>query len=237
MRTTTPISSPFPGSAAQLNDSVSAMPAHPTRTFAPPRHPGTAATLLTLAGFRASRQRHTDILILVAMMASLLCGCRSHSGASEAKRNALPAEAMKVLDKCDHFFLFSLDPLLPSMFAEPTSPAPEDFHGYRILGKTEVRERAERAHLLRELYSGIAQAGIDAQKCFNPRHGIRATSGGSNVDLLICFECFQIQTFPELDYILLTARFPESAFNRALERAGLPIATYGDTNRPPNLFE
>jgi len=34
------------GSAVQFNSSVSAMPAHTTRTFATPPHPGTADTLL-----------------------------------------------------------------------------------------------------------------------------------------------------------------------------------------------
>ena len=34
------------GSAVQFNKSVSAMPGHPTRTFATPPHPGTADTLL-----------------------------------------------------------------------------------------------------------------------------------------------------------------------------------------------
>ena len=144
---------------------------------------------------------------------------------------------MNVLDKCDDFFLFSLDPSLPSIFAEATSPTVEVFHGHRILGKTDVRERSERARLLRELYSGIAKAGTDVLKCFNPRHGIQAISDGSTVDLLICFECYQIQTYPQSGGDVLTARFPESAFNQVLERAGLPIVKYGSTNPPPNLYQ
>jgi len=39
-------SSDVAGSAAQFNESVSAMPDHPTRTFVVPPHPGTADTLL-----------------------------------------------------------------------------------------------------------------------------------------------------------------------------------------------
>jgi hypothetical protein len=39
-------SSRVAGSAVQFNSSVSAMPAHTTRTFATPPHPGTADTLL-----------------------------------------------------------------------------------------------------------------------------------------------------------------------------------------------
>ena len=38
--------SPVAGSAVQFNIAVSAMPAHPTRTFATPPHSGTADTLL-----------------------------------------------------------------------------------------------------------------------------------------------------------------------------------------------
>jgi hypothetical protein len=123
------------------------------------------------------------------------------------------------------------------MFAGPSSPAEEMFHGHRVLGKTEIRERVERAHLLRDLYKGIALAGPDVPKCFNPRHGIRATSGSDTVDLVICFECFQIQTHAKHGADVLTARSPESAFNQALERAGLAIAKYGSTNRPPNPLE
>ena len=39
-------SSGVAGSAAQFNESASAMPDHPTQTFATPPHPGTADTLL-----------------------------------------------------------------------------------------------------------------------------------------------------------------------------------------------
>ena len=39
-------SSDVAGSAAQFNESVSAMPDHPIRTFVRPPHPGTADTLL-----------------------------------------------------------------------------------------------------------------------------------------------------------------------------------------------
>ncbi len=195
---------------------------------------GWLTPLMLVVNRLRAMQKHTVIWVL-AVLVSLLCGCQSDIAAAHAKRSALPADTMKILGKGDGFVFFSLDPTLPSIFGEPTS-ASETFHGHRILGKIELRGR-ERTNLLRELYAGIEQAGSDVPKCFNPRHGIRATLHDSTVELLICFECYQIRIFPERGHDILTARFPQSAFNRALERARVPIASYGSTNRPANRFE
>jgi hypothetical protein len=34
-----------------------------------------------------------------------------------------------------------------------------------------------------------------AAGCFNPRHGLRLKGGGKSVDLVICFECLQVEVF------------------------------------------
>lgn len=179
-------------------------------------------------------EKHAPITV-VATALCLLCACRSPNEVA-VPPNSLPRQTSRVLEKGQRFILLSLDPVLPPMFSGPGRPE-ETFHGYSVLGEAEIRDPKERVLLLRELYSGIEQAGGDVPKCFNPRHGIRAISGNETVDLVICFQCFQIQTHASCGRDVLTSRSPESAFDRALERAGLPIAKYPGTNLPPNPFE
>ena len=64
--------------------------------------------------------------------------------------------------------------------------------------------------------------------CFRPRHGIHATRGQKVVDLLVCFECSQVEVYsggsdqPSLG--LRTSGSPEPVFDKALRDAGIPLA-------------
>lgn len=105
-------------------------------------------------------------------------------------RAALSLDAQRVLAAGEPFILYSLD------YAEPTNPETgPDFHGYRIVGQTQVTNARTRADLLGALYGGIGKG--DPQACFMPRHGIRAGHGKQTVDLLICFECDRIEIYDE----------------------------------------
>ena len=156
------------------------------------------------------------IIIVVVAIASVGAGCRT--------QNSFPAETRKVLDSGDRFVLLSIDPTHPALRGESDSQPKETFHGYSVLGKTEIRDQKERAALLGALYKGIADSGGFVGLCFNPRHGISATLGDETVDLLICFECLSIQVYAKEQKTILTTASPQSTFNRALERASLPIA-------------
>ena len=67
-------------------------------------------------------------------------------------------------------------------------------------------------------------------RCFNPRHGIRVTSGGVTTDLLICFECKEAVVFRDGQRVAdwTTGRSPQADFDEALRQAGVPLAEGGE---------
>lgn len=66
------------------------------------------------------------------------------------------------------------------------------FHGYKIK-KTVVASAEDRRNITKNLFSTVGKS--DPAKCFEPRHGIRATYKGQVVELLICFQCKQVYAF------------------------------------------
>ena len=61
--------------------------------------------------------------------------------------------------------------------------------------------------------------------CFNPRHGIRLIGGGETTDLVICFECLQVQVFVDgrRPGGFLTSASPQPAFDQVLLAAGIAL--------------
>lgn len=161
------------------------------------------------------------------------------------RRNTLSAETKKILDTGQRFFLLSLDPMrveLRKKLAEevqndpgllrsygrrlrPVPPPELVFHGYEVLGKTEIRDQRLRTELLRLLYQSTADADVGVvAACFAPRHGIRATLGDETIDLLICFECVRMIAYGNGSEEVQITSTPAPAFNRVLKRARIPIA-------------
>ncbi len=131
-----------------------------------------------------------------------------------------PAE-QKVLNSAQQFTIFALNP-----GGRPTEgeEVAGEFHGFPILGQAEIRNPAERAALLHALYYGIDDSNGNAASCFDPRHGIRVTSNGETVDLVICFACLQVDVyFGNQSRQLLTSRLPQPVFNQAFRNANLPV--------------
>jgi hypothetical protein len=67
--------------------------------------------------------------------------------------------------------------------------------------------------------------------CHNPRHGLYVEAGTTTVALSICFECSNVYTFgphdkmgalADLSFFTITDA-PESVFNAALKRHGVPV--------------
>src|SRR5262249_6529154 len=103
-------------------------------------------------------------------------------------RDRLPAQVAAVLDKAEKVELLSLVP------EEREEERKRDFHGYPVLGKTTLKKE-DRQKVLNALKKGIADSDGRVATCFNPRHGIRASHGGKTVELLICFECLQVDVY------------------------------------------
>jgi hypothetical protein len=129
-------------------------------------------------------------------------------------------KAQAILAKPDLVELYSLDPNLG--VGEPDDKPKEQFRGWPVLGKSEVKGADARK-------TGLAVAGAikpgNGPRCFEPRHGIRATAGGKTVDLVICFHCgwayvyldqedstveltIDLDQQPALDKVLTDAKVP-----------------------------
>ena len=100
-------------------------------------------------------------------------------------RPTLPPSAA-LLDEAESVELLSLDP------RDRTTTPGSFFHGWKVLGRTTIRDRDGRKAIAGAIQRGIREAD-DAAGCFEPRHGLRATKGGKAVDLVICFSCRWIE--------------------------------------------
>jgi hypothetical protein len=138
---------------------------------------------------------------------------------SPAKDNKLPTEVLDILSKAEQFELLSLNP------NSEGDQSKDAFHGYKALGKTVVKNAEARKHLTESLIKGM-EGDIDPAKCFNPRHGIRATHDGKTVELVMCFECHQFKVFTGPGHVsgFLVDKSPEPAFDKILKDAGIPKA-------------
>jgi hypothetical protein len=131
-------------------------------------------------------------------------------------------------------------------------PEKADFHDWRILGKTTISDPKTRKALATSLFDGIVAGGemrefgrdyyalarlcgpvvyemktgklISSGGCFQPRHGIIAEHLGKRVELLICFECSEVDVFinGKTQYFD-TCEFPHAAFEAVLKDAKVPF--------------
>jgi len=133
----------------------------------------------------------------------------------------LHAETRRILEAGD-FELLSLYPYAIQDSERASLGDQEEFHYFRVLGKTKITDRAERQQLLAALYESIEDAS-SFYSCFNPRHGIRATLGGETVDLVICFECLQMEVHSQRDKSTRITEAPAEKFTAALKKAGVTV--------------
>ena len=78
--------------------------------------------------------------------------------------------------------------LQPGREPEGATPA---FHGQAVTKSVEIKDPGRRAAIVTAVDGAIREGGRQA-KCFNPRHGLRATKAGVVRDLVICFECHNV---------------------------------------------
>jgi hypothetical protein len=135
--------------------------------------------------------------------------------------NPIPPRVERLLDQAETFELYSLDPTV-----DPRSPGKashENFHEWRVLGKTEVKEPADRKKLVDALRLGAEDNAGTVDGFFIPRHGLRLTSGKETVDLVICFQCLSIQVYVNGNMAkgFLTTGDPQKEFDAILNAAGV----------------
>jgi hypothetical protein len=144
----------------------------------------------------------------------------------DATGREMPKDVKAALEKADQWELFSLDPSVLNIEGEPEKYPPKDaFQGWKVLGKTTIKDADKRKELLALLVKGAADDKAQGIRCFEPRHGIRMTIDGKTIDLVICFHCMQAYVYTgekKMGYFL-TGDAPQAALNKVLTDAKVPL--------------
>ena len=128
----------------------------------------------------------------------------------------LPYGVARSLGTADQYELISLNPHEEN----------GDYYLHAILGRTTISDPQTRLRINAALQAGVRQNKSGMAICFYPRHAIRVTSGGVVTDVVICFQCDQIQVFRNGQRIETFAvdDSPEPVFDDVLTNAGVPLA-------------
>lgn len=159
------------------------------------------------------------VCVLLASVSLITFGISANT-ADKEQHNKIPDKARLILEKAEEIELLSIDPV------RPVEKPKNDFHGWKVLGKTVVKDAEARKKLVAAFKKGIAENKGEAALCFNPRHGIRASHDGKTADFLICFECFHGHTYvgeKKMEGFLIT-NSPEAVFDKVLKDAKVPLA-------------
>jgi hypothetical protein len=109
----------------------------------------------------------------------------------------LPPAAEDGLEHADVFEVLALDPV-------PSEEVPANaFHGHTVLGRATVTDAALRTRIVRTIERGAGHG--TRSKCFNPRHGVHTMHGSKMVDLMICYECGEIDVYDGTESQLSTS--------------------------------
>lgn len=146
---------------------------------------------------------HT-ILAIALLLAS--------SGCSNQR---LPDSTVVVLEQADQFELLALDPV-------PTK-SDHAFHGYAVLGAAKISQTDTRRRLISALRQSMRKRDWVVATCFNPRHGIRATRNGKQIDLVICFECLSFRLYGDREETFLITNTPKTLFDEVLKNSGVSL--------------
>jgi hypothetical protein len=138
---------------------------------------------------------------------------------ADEPQNKIPAKASEVLTGTEVIELYSLDP-------EKENRTTDGFRGWKVLGKTTVRDETMRQKLVAALREGVEESDKGSAGCFNPRHGIRVTHKGATVDFVICFECHYVYVYENAkdeEKIIKTTGDPQATFDKVLADANVPL--------------
>jgi TPR repeat protein len=133
----------------------------------------------------------------------------------------LPEEVLKALDSPSSITLYSIQP-----WGGPDLPE-WAFHEHHQNGHVELNhEQARRA--IAALNDAISKgvAGLESLCLINPRHALRVVSSGITYDILICYECGQLELYKNDQPLHFSGSIGSKpdALNRLLQQEGIPLA-------------
>ena len=143
----------------------------------------------------------------------------------------VPWDVRWALGNPDHVVLYSVGEgrkaefdTVSGKFLPPRDDGDERFHGREILGSVALdgKRASEAAKAFR--YS-LNFGSLLPASCFNPRHGLRITSGGHVYDFLLCYECQGIVVFRDgKEVVYRSASGSSVVLNALLTEAKVPLA-------------
>jgi hypothetical protein len=147
----------------------------------------------------------------------------SFSARVASQENKIPDRAREILEKATQFELLSIG---HRGYGSSTKNPQEDFHGWRVIGRTTIKDPNARKRLVAALEKGVEENKGDSMKCFDPRHGVRVALDGATADFVICFRCFQVLVYVagEKEQRFLITDSPAAIFNQTLQQANIPLA-------------
>lgn len=164
----------------------------------------------------------TRTMAVVGMfLAMALAGCASRESQLQ---KAFSTEGRWILEAPESMEFFTLKPSYEGLAVPP----PGTMHGHTILGQTMIVDAALRRQLVEALVDAVTRDNDLASGCvFSPRHALRLTRGGKVADVLICFECRDLQTHLAGKIVGTTTinASSQALFERVARDAGLVAAT------------
>jgi hypothetical protein len=128
----------------------------------------------------------TTTVTVTALLASCSTPAK-HGTLTQADMQALKSRPKRAI-------LYSLRPDIP-FTGEKTG-----FHGYKILGQTDLTAaefRRAADDFINAVQSYSESDGIAT--CFNPRHGLRIRTGDHEYDFLLSYECHSLLVYVDKD--------------------------------------
>ena len=159
---------------------------------------------------------------LSALLAALFgCGKDPLSG-------AMASALLEAVEGAEVVEIVSLDPEPPEPpvgggVVPAVKPGPA-FHGWPFLDRSAAVSESDRAALLNDLRKMLRTPSDVAFACFTPRHAVRLKALGGDLDIVICFECLNMEIYAVPGGLPTFVSFRsanEELWNRVFRRSGI----------------
>jgi hypothetical protein len=170
-------------------------------------------------------------LLLGVGLSLLLCGCASEEeiGDETPQQRQAKTEVSNAIENSfegvNEVELFSIDPSYDVRKDKSVSNSLPSLGGYKVIGYSALRDKDSINDLARSLGEGIRNTNGAIAMCFAPRHALRFKKDGSEITLIICFQCRNASAEGIKNIVWFhTTNSPEPVFDAIFKRAGLPKA-------------
>ncbi len=130
---------------------------------------------------------YTFLVSTISIIAFAFWLFSRHAGKEQIAK-AFPSNSFQTYSNGKNLTVYSIEPFKKIENSE-------DFHGYSVIGKTEITNRGFRDLLTKAFLNDLANEHLDDTKCFNPRHALRISDAKQTVDLVISYECGNFETY------------------------------------------